>query len=90
MDDQVINGVMARLLHADAARSHVLFAWIIQQDPPEHPEKYVARFVTEHPTIYVMVADTLAEIQAMLPQGLARSSRQNADPPDVVEIWFST
>jgi hypothetical protein len=36
-----------------------------------------------------MVADTLAELQAMLPPGLARSPRQPVDPPEVVEIWFS-
>lgn len=46
----------------DAARSHVLFPWIIQDDPLEHLGKFVARFATDHPTIYVMVADSLAAI----------------------------
>jgi hypothetical protein len=36
-----------------------------------------------------MVADTLAELQAMLPAGLMRSERQLGDPSEVVEIWFS-
>jgi hypothetical protein len=86
MSDQLIDAAMARSLHAGADRSHVLFAWIIQNDPPEHPGKFVARFATSHPTIYVMVADTLAEIHEMLPPGLLRSERQPLDPPDVVEI----
>jgi hypothetical protein len=37
----------------------------------------------------VLVADTLAEIHARLPEGLARAERQPADPPEVVEIWFA-
>ena len=34
-------------------------------------------------------ADTLAELQAMLPPGLVQSPRQPIDPPEVMEIWFS-
>ena len=89
MSDQVIDTAMAQSLHGGAGRSHLLFAWIIQNNPPEHPGKFVARFATSHPTIYVMVADTLADIHGMLPPGLVRSERQPGDPPDVVEIWFS-
>ena len=57
---------------------------------PGFPGKFVARFTTDHPTTYVLAVDTLAELQAMLPPGLARSPRQPADPAEVVEIWFST
>lgn len=74
---------------ADAARAHVLFAWIILHDPPDYSGKFVARFATIHPTVYVMQADTLAEIRTHLPPGLTRSERQLADPPEVVEIWFA-
>lgn len=89
MPDQVIDATMASALHADAARTHVLSAWIIQNDPPEHPGRFIARFATSHPTIYVMVAETLAEIQGMLPPGLVWSERQPVDPPEVVEVWFA-
>jgi len=89
MSDQIIDVATARSVQANAAKAQVLFGWIIQHDPPEHPGKYVARFATAHPTIYVMLADTLAELQAMLPTGLARSPRQPVDPPEVAEIWFS-
>jgi hypothetical protein len=44
--------------------------------------------VTETPSPYVLVADTLAEIHAQLPPHLVRAGRQPADPPEVVEIWF--
>ena len=37
----------------------------------------------------VLVAATLAELHASLPVGLTRSPRQAADPPGVVEVWFS-
>lgn len=89
MSDQVINADMARAIQADATRQRILFAWIIQHDPPEHPGRYVARFATEHPTVYVLVGDTLAEVQGKLPPGLDRSRRMPDGPPDVVEIWFS-
>jgi hypothetical protein len=32
----------------------------------------------------------LAETHAQLPPRLVRTERQPADPPEVVEIWFST
>ncbi len=89
MSDKVIDATMARAIQVDADRRYLRFAWIVQHETPEHPGKYVARFATEHPTIYVLVADTLAEVQTMLPLGLNHSPRQPGDPPDVVEIWFS-
>ena len=89
MQDQIIDAVMARSIQADAAKAHVLFAWIILKDQDDYPGKVVARLATMHPTIYIMVADTLAEVQAMLPPGLSHAARDNADPPEVVEIWLS-
>ncbi len=80
---------MARSIHAETADKNMLAGWIIMRDPPEYPGKFVARLATTHPTIYVMLADTLAELQEMLPPGLGRSPRQPADSPEVVEVWFS-
>jgi len=45
--------------------------------------------VTDGPTLYVLLADALAGLQAQLPIDLVRSDRQPADPPEVVEVWFS-
>ena len=61
------------------------------RDLPAYPERYAARLLTSGraPSPYLMLADTLAEVQAMLPPGLVRSGRMPADPPDVVEIWFA-
>ena len=87
--DQLVDAAMARALRADACRSHALVGWVIMQDPPEYPGKVVARLVTETPSPYVLVADTLAEVHAQLPPYLTRAERQPADPPEVVEIWFA-
>ena len=89
MDDQIINAVMARSLHADACRAHPLVGWIVMRDPPDYPDRFVARLVTAAASPSILVADTLAEVQAALPHGLKRSARQPADLPDVVEVWFA-
>jgi hypothetical protein len=85
---QIVDAVMARSLQDDAARSHPLFAWIVMDDVPEYPDAVMARLVTDAPTPYILLAQTLAEIHANLPAGLVRSERQLSDPPEVVEIWF--
>jgi hypothetical protein len=89
MADQVIDAAMARGLHADACRSHALVGWVVMRDPPEYPDKVTARLVTDAPSPYVLLADTLAEIHAQLPPHLVRTERQPADPPEVAEIWFA-
>jgi hypothetical protein len=38
---------------------------------------------------YLLLADTLAGIQATPPPDLVRSERMPVDPPEVVEIWFA-
>ena len=87
---QIINAAMARALHADACRDHALVAWVVLWDLPAYPERYAARLLTSGraPSPYLMLADTLAGVQEMLPPGLVRSDRMPADPPEVVEIWF--
>ncbi len=89
--DQIIDTDAARSLHADACRSHALVAWVVLWDLPAYPERYAARLLTSsaQASPYLLLADSLAELQAMLPAGLARSERMPVDPPDVVEIWFA-
>jgi hypothetical protein len=89
MHDEIIDAVLARGLHADACRRHPLVGWIVMKDPPDYASKFSARLVTDAPTPYVLVADTLAEIHARLPPMLERSGRSPDDLPEVVEIWFS-
>ena len=66
MQDQIIGAATAYGLHADATIGHGQYGWIVMQDVPDHPGKFVARFATERPTIYVLEAATLAEVQEML------------------------
>src|SRR4051794_9163725 len=87
--DQIIDAAMARALHADACRVHALVGWVVMRDPPEYPDKVVARLVTDAPSPYLLTSDTLAEIHAKLPLPLVRKARQPVDPPEVIEIWFA-
>jgi hypothetical protein len=89
--DHLIDVDMARALHADACRTHAIVAWVVMWDLPAHPNRYAARLVTSGQAAwpYLLLADTLAGIQAMLPPGLVRSERMPVDPPEVVEIWFA-
>lgn len=86
--DQIIDAAMASALQADAIRTQPLVAWVVTRDEVTYPGEFVARLVTDTPTSYVMLADTLAGLQAQLPIDLVRTDRQPADPPGVVEVWF--
>jgi hypothetical protein len=86
--DQIIDAVMARALQADAIRTHPLVAWIVTRDEATYSGEFAARLVTDAPTPYVLLADTLTGLRDQLPIGLTRTDRQPADPPEVVEVWF--
>ena len=87
-DDQIIDAATARALQRDVAKTRSLFGWAVYQDAPDYPGKVIARLVTDKPTPYVLVADTLAELQAMLPRRLERSDRRACDAPELVEVWL--
>jgi hypothetical protein len=44
--------------------------------------------MTDAPTPYVLLADTLEGLHAQLPSGMGWSDRQPADPPEALEFWF--
>ena len=88
-DDQVIDPATARALQIDVARAHALSGWIVMRDPPDYPNKFAARLVAARPTPYVLLADSLDGLRAMLPPRLVRTDRQPAEPPEVVEVWFA-
>jgi hypothetical protein len=89
-EDQVIDAAMARALHQDACRDHPLVAWAIWQDHPAHPNhRFIAQLVATSPLPYVLVGDTLAEVQAQLPPGLVRYDLGAVEPPEVVELWVA-
>ncbi len=85
--DQIIDREAAAALSLDVSRNHGLAAWIVVRDQPR-PGEFIARLVTATPTPYVLHAQTLAALHALLPPGLTRSGRQPGDPPDLVELWF--
>jgi hypothetical protein len=65
-----------------------LFCWAVWRDAPDYPGKVIARLVADKPTPYVLVADRLAELQAMLPDGLERFDRRACDLPKLVGVWL--
>jgi hypothetical protein len=84
MPDQIIDAVMARSIHIDAVRAHPLAAWVIARDQIDYPGKLVARLVTDAPTSYVLLFDTLAGLQAQLPVATCKhpgSGSQTSDRP---------
>jgi hypothetical protein len=87
-DDQLIDAAMARSLHVDACREHAIVAWVVMRDLPAYSGRYAARLATSGASSspYLLLADTLGGIRALLPPGLMRPERMPADPP---EIWFA-
>ncbi|MGE0223763.1 MAG: hypothetical protein AB7F35_11240 [Acetobacteraceae bacterium] len=49
-----------------------------------------ARLGTDVPTDIVLTAASLSQLRERLPPGLVRSERTEADPPDVIEVWYQT
>ncbi len=80
---------MARSIQTDVAQAHALSGWIVLQDPPDYPGKFIARLTTRRYTRYLLVADSLADVHRQLPSGLIRSGRQLSDIPEMVEVWFT-
>jgi hypothetical protein len=87
--DQIIDAAMVRSIQADVERARPSLAWAVGRDE-EAPTPEVSgtpgNRCPDPP--YVLLADTLGELHGQLPAGLARSDRQPADPPEVLEIWF--
>jgi hypothetical protein len=52
---------MARALHADACRDHVLVAWVVLWDLSAYPEQSAARLATNVPAPYLLLAESLFE-----------------------------
>ncbi len=88
MNDQIIDAAMAQSLQVDTSRARLIVGWIVMRDPPDYPGQVTARLMTDRPTPYVLIGDSLAALQAQLPDGLTRVERQPADLSEVVEIWF--
>lgn len=82
----------AKALQDDALARGTWLVWVVSATDLEHPDKFTARPHTagHHGGKYLpgaLVGDTLAELHAQLPYGLACRNRASIDPPDVVEVW---
>lgn len=67
--------------------------WVIYDHPRDYPTKYVLRRwnISANRMIAtddVAVADSLAEIREMVPQGLYQIPRCTDDDPCIVEVWL--
>jgi hypothetical protein len=87
-EDQIVDPTMAHAIQVDAARTHPLLTWVVTRDEGTYRGHFVARLLTDGPTPYVLLAQTLGQLHARLPPGTRWSDRRSADPPEVVEIWF--
>lgn len=62
--------------------------WKVFESPCDYPQKFVARlYVNERVTQRVMVADTLAELQARKPLRLGRLEPVPGSERNELEIW---
>ena len=89
MTDQLIDAVNGPV-HSGrcGAQTPAAGLKVVTQDEGTYRGRFVARLLTNAPTPYVLLADTLGGLHAQLPPGVMWSDRQPGDPPEVVEIWF--
>jgi hypothetical protein len=89
MKDRILTADTAQALQSESDRAGELLTWVVMdaEDSAEVIGRPIASGRGALPC--VLVATTLAELHALLPVGLTRSPRQAADPPGVVEIWYS-
>jgi hypothetical protein len=87
-----ISAEEAQSLQDHHIRNGALLAWSIYDHPLDYPNSFVCRpFATKGgavPLDVVLRANTLAQIRAMLPYGLACFSRSPSDPAFLVETWI--
>ena len=62
--------------------------WAVMDEVPEYVGKMVGRLVTDVPSGYMLVADSLADLRAQLPPNLNRLDRRPTDPPNLWELWL--
>jgi hypothetical protein len=68
-----------------------LLVWTICESPKDYPGRFTARphsARSSKPLAFVLVADSLDAIRALLPPGLACLMRNPNDDPVIVETWL--
>jgi hypothetical protein len=67
--------------------------WVVcNPTTADYPGQWVARmhltFPTPEPTNLVIVADSLGDVRAQLPEGMTNIGRQDGDDPVIAEVWI--
>lgn len=70
-----------------------LTLWTVYWNPSDYPGKYVLRgwdvgFDQSGPRQECVVSDSLEEVRAALPPGLARLAPSEVDDRTIVEVWI--
>ena len=61
----------------------------IYNHPTDYPDKWVARlFNLEQATIYIVLADTVEEIESKMPAGMVRLPPDEGDNPCIEEVFI--
>jgi hypothetical protein len=89
MVSRMIGGRALSLGHS----GKVMDIWTIYDHPTDYPDSFVARrsVISKHETITttdMFVADTLEELEALLPRGMAWIPRMKMDDPKIVGVWI--
>jgi hypothetical protein len=82
---------MALLVQQSAHERGDLLVWTICASPADYPGKFTARPHSSRsnlPMQFVLTADSLDDLRAMLPPGLAHMTRDHEDHPVIVESWL--
>lgn len=77
-------------VQATASRDRDLLVWTICANPSDFPGRYTARphsTFSGRPLEFVLVADGLDAIRALLPPGLSCLARAPTDDPVILETW---
>jgi hypothetical protein len=88
----MLTGITAQTLYDNARALRVLLIWLVSDADPEHPGKVVARPYTADPKggVYLagaLVADTLDDLHAQMPEGLTVQPREAFHLQEIIETW---
>jgi hypothetical protein len=82
---EVVDRETACAIQREALRTWRVVGWIVVENHPGYPGRFVARLLSGDTAPYLLVDDTLSGLRAQLPPGL---KCQHATPQGAVEIWF--
>jgi hypothetical protein len=87
--DRILTADAAQTIQDEADRDGEVLTWLVME--ADDSADMIARPITSGGGAppCVLVGATLSELHRVLPVGLTRSPRAPADPPGVMEIWYS-